>query len=112
MFEDGRGLYVEGKLLLDIARAREAFSLLQSKAISGLSIGYSPVRYTIDPETGVRLLAEVKLWEISLVTFPANEGANVTVVKSKSQCMQDVEASPALIALSDAVDRALASLRE
>jgi HK97 family phage prohead protease len=81
MFEDARGLYVEGTLLLDVQRAMEAYTLLKAGAISGLSIGYSPVRYRIDAQTGIRLLAEVELWEVSLVTFPANAAANVTVVK-------------------------------
>jgi len=81
MFEDERGLYVEGRLLLDVRRAKEAMILLKAGAISGLSIGYSPVRYCIDADTGIRLLAEVDLWEVSLVTFPANEVAGVTVVK-------------------------------
>jgi uncharacterized protein len=81
MFEDERGLYVEGRLLLDVQRAREAYALLKAGAVGGLSIGYSPVRYQIDEENGVRHLSEVELWEISLVTFPANSAANITVVK-------------------------------
>lgn len=81
IFEDKRGLYVEGQLQLEVKRAREALALMQTKALSGLSIGYSPTRYSIDAATGIRYLQEVQLWEISLVTFPANEGANITVVK-------------------------------
>lgn len=81
MFEDARGLYVEGALLLAVARAREAHTLLKARALSGLSIGYSPVRYRIDAKSGIRRLSEVELWEVSLVTFPANASANVTVVK-------------------------------
>lgn len=83
MFEDARGLYVEGRLLLEVTRAREAYALLKAGAVKGLSIGYSPVRYRVDPETGVRKLQEVELWEISLVTFPANQAAKVTVVKGQ-----------------------------
>ncbi len=82
VFEDERGLYVEGRLLLDVQRAREAYALLKAGAVSGLSIGYSPVRYRMNAETGVRHLLEVDLWEVSLVTFPANEAAGVTMVKS------------------------------
>jgi HK97 family phage prohead protease len=81
IFEDGRGLYVEGRLLLEVQRAREAHALLKAGAISGLSIGYSPVRYTIDAQSGVRVLSAVQLWEVSLVTFPANHASRVTVVK-------------------------------
>jgi HK97 family phage prohead protease len=116
VFEDARGLYVEGRLLLDVARAKEAYALLKAGALSGLSIGYSPVRYRIDAETGVRQLAEVDLWEISLVTFPANEAANVTVVKSVEPILNNYEIeqwnqAAELAKLSNAVDRALYILR-
>lgn len=106
IFEDGYGLYVEGRLLLDVQKAKEAHALLKAGAVSGLSIGYSPVRYKIDGVTGVRLLSEVDLFEVSLVTFPANSAATVTVVKSDDR----VDAHQ-LIALSDALDSALHSLR-
>ncbi len=103
MFEDGRGLFVEGKLLLTVARAQEAYSLLKEGAISGLSIGYSPIKYRIHERTGVRIISKVDLWEVSLVTFPANEAAKITVVKG------DLPPT-GLIALSEAVDRAMGVL--
>lgn len=102
MFEDVHGLYVEGRLLLEVARAREAYALLKAGVLTGLSIGYSPVRYRIDDETGVRQLAEVDLWEVSLVTFPANAAANVTVVKS---------ADDAFVQFSQVVNRAMQALQ-
>jgi uncharacterized protein len=79
--EDERGLYLQGRLLMEVARAREAYALLKSGVVKGLSIGYSPRRFRIDPDSGVRYLASVDLWEVSLVTFPANAAAQVTVVK-------------------------------
>lgn len=82
LFEDRRGLYVEGRLLLEIPRAREAFALLKAGALKGLSIGYTPLDYSTCAVTGIRRIREVELWEISLVTFPANARAEVTVVKS------------------------------
>jgi HK97 family phage prohead protease len=102
LFEDAQGLYIEGRLLLDIARAREAYALLKAGAMSGLSIGYSP-KTRIEPDTGVRQLLEVDLWEISLVTLPANPLATVTVVKS--DCV-----SPEILALKHALNRAMRSL--
>ncbi len=75
--EDEYGLYVEGKLLLEVRRAAEAQALVKAGALSGLSIGYRPVRYTIDAKTGIRTITELKLYEISLVTFPANQQARV-----------------------------------
>lgn len=85
MFEDERGLYVEGRLLLEVARAREAYALLKSGAVNGLSIGYTPVKYRMNPDSGVRELRQVDLWEVSLVTFPANDVSRVTVVKGQDK---------------------------
>ena len=42
--EDGRGLWVKGRLLPEVARAREAAALVAAGAIDGLSIGYRTVR--------------------------------------------------------------------
>jgi HK97 family phage prohead protease len=68
--EDAKGLFVKGRLLLDVARAREAHVLVQAGAIDGLSIGYRVIRAEPNRETGGRNLLEVDLWEVSLVTFP------------------------------------------
>ena len=74
--EDERGLYVKGRLLKDVARAREAASLIEAGAIDGLSIGYRTVRAERDGK-GRRLLSELELWEVSLVTFPMLPEARV-----------------------------------
>ena len=42
--EDSRGLYVKGRLLTDVARAREAACLIEAGAIDGLSIGYRTIK--------------------------------------------------------------------
>lgn len=108
MFEDSQGLYVQGKLLLNVQRAKEAYALLKEGAISGLSIGYSPMKYTIDPDMGTRILTVIELWEVSLVTFPANAAAAVTVVKSETPINVNAAIrSGELIRLQDALDRAL-----
>lgn len=67
--EDSRGLWVEGRLLPEVARAREAAALIGAGAIDGLSIGYR-VRRAGRAADGARQLVEVELWEVSLVTFP------------------------------------------
>ena len=74
--EDSKGLYVKGRLLPDVARAREAAALLEAGAIEGLSIGYRTVRATRDAN-GRRRLKELELWEVSLVTFPMLPDARV-----------------------------------
>ncbi len=83
--EDEIGLYVEGKLLLDVSRAGEAYSLMQAGALDGLSIGFTIKDFDINADTGTRIIFEAELWEISLVTFPANEEARVTSVAKASK---------------------------
>ena len=74
--EDARGLYVKGRLLLEVQAAREAHVLLQAGAIDGLSIGYRTLRAE-KAAGGQRLLHEIELWEVSLVTFPMLPEARV-----------------------------------
>jgi HK97 family phage prohead protease len=74
--EDGTGLYVKGRLLDSVARAREAAALIGAGAIDGLSIGYRTRKAEKDA-TGCRLLTELELWEVSLVTFPMLPSARV-----------------------------------
>jgi HK97 family phage prohead protease len=74
--EDATGLYVKGRVLTDVARGMEAAALLAAGAIDGLSIGYRTVRAERDAK-GQRLLQEVELWEVSLVTFPMLAEARV-----------------------------------
>ena len=82
--EDSRGLLARGRLIPEVARARELLSLLRAGAIDGLSIGFRAARARIDSKTRVRSLLAVDLWEISIVTFPLLAGARVTAVKGES----------------------------
>ncbi|MER2519739.1 MAG: HK97 family phage prohead protease [Bdellovibrionales bacterium] len=80
--EDQNGLAVEGRLALRTQKGAEAYELLKMGALTGLSIGYRVVVSRIDSKTKARVLSEVDLFEVSLVTFPANEAARVSDVKS------------------------------
>ena len=82
MEEDSIGLKVSGQLALKTSRGAEAYELLKMKAISGLSIGFVTREDAFDQKTGIRTLKKVDLWEVSLVTFPANGAARVQGVKS------------------------------
>ena len=75
------GLVADGQLVRSVPQAQSAYDLLKAGAIKGLSIGYDVVKETLD-SSGVRHLLELKLWEVSLVTFPMNQSALVTSVKS------------------------------
>lgn len=83
MSEDDKGLRVKGQLALSTTRGKEAYELLKMGALNGLSIGFRSVPGTSKyVEDGVRVLSQLELWEVSLVTFPANEKARVTGVKA------------------------------
>ncbi|MBM3602242.1 MAG: HK97 family phage prohead protease [Alphaproteobacteria bacterium] len=92
--EDQQGLYVRGQLLMELPKAQEAYVLLKSGAIDGLSIGYEVVKAMRDRQTGIRHLLEVSLWEISLVTFAANQAARVTAVKGQTEAALAPVAAP------------------
>lgn len=87
--EDDVGLATEG-VLADTTKGLDTYKLLKMQprpAINGLSIGYIPIRWKArsKPEEPRRTLEEVKLLEISLVTFPANAKARVRDVKSMEE---------------------------
>lgn len=86
--EDGNGLRVKGRFLLDVDKGREAYSLVKNGALNGLSIGYRAVE-TERTRDGARLILKAEVWEVSLVTFPMNQAATLTGVKSL-QSEQDV----------------------
>lgn len=82
LVEDTRGLYVKGRLLLDVTRAREALALMRSGVLDGLSIGYRAKKARHNRARGVRILDEIDLWEVSLVTFPMQSEARIHAFKS------------------------------
>lgn len=74
--EDRRGLRVIARLDNPASRA---VSDLRARAISGLSFGYRARLYRLSPEG--RMLEDVDLFEISLVTHPLQHGARVHLVQ-------------------------------
>lgn len=79
--EDDYGLYGRWAII-DTTDGTDAYKLAKAGVLDRLSIGYVPVdaEYRAD---GVRVLKQVDLMEVSLVTFPANESAIVTSVKAR-----------------------------
>lgn len=95
--ENEKGLFATGQLLVDgVARAKEAYALLKAGALNGLSIGYmlNEYEWVKTNEEEFRKLTEIDLWEVSLVTFPANDEARISDVKeaiSELESVRDVE---------------------
>lgn len=92
--EDRTGLLVEGRLALSTRSGREAFALIRSGAVDGLSIGFRTKRARRDAAGAKRRLVEIDLWEVSVVTFPMQERARVL----ETRCIAGATPPPELAA--------------
>lgn len=88
--EDGKGLFVTGKLFLSTATGRDAHGLLKDAAAAdvriGMSIGF--IAKEVDFEESYRIIKEIDLWEISFTPFPAQPKAFVSDVKTQREFEQ------------------------
>ena len=96
MVEDEKGLRIKGQLAMETVKGKEAHALLKMGALNGLSIGFISKEWAYDRDTEVRTLTAIDQWEVSLVTFPANEKARVTNVKSADEMATPKDAEKAL----------------
>ncbi|KAB0679953.1 HK97 family phage prohead protease [Aureimonas leprariae] len=80
--EDKVGLWAEGRLALDTSGGREAYGLIRAGALDGLSIGFRTKRAERGGGLAKRRLAEIDLWEISVVTFPMQELARLAMKRA------------------------------
>lgn len=79
--EDAKGLLVAGRLASK-GKGEEVRELIGMGAVSGLSIGFLPVREQYDSATKTNSILELRLFEVSLVAIPALDSARLTSVKS------------------------------
>jgi len=85
MQENARGLKVDGKLFaLETDRAQYIMAGLKAGVLDGLSIGFQTKESQAGtrPSEPERTITDIDLWEVSIVTFPANAKARITAVKS------------------------------
>lgn len=82
--EDDKGLRVVGELTPGNPHAESVLAALKHGTLNGLSIGFSLSKDGYDEkEDGGRTIKEIdRLFEISVVTFPADEAARIEAVKS------------------------------
>lgn len=67
----------------DTVRGNEVYVLLQDGVLNRFSVGFFPVKDRKEGQTIVRELVDLK--EVSVVPFPAFEGAKITEVRSESE---------------------------
>jgi uncharacterized protein len=83
MEEDDKGLRVRGQLV-NTDLGQDVRTLLKSKAVRGLSIGFSTMPNGVDfDRDGHRILKALELWEVSIVSLPMNPAASVDTVKAQ-----------------------------
>jgi len=90
--EVDEGLFFKGRLPLANSIVKDMHPLLQMGVLGDVSIGFQVVDADITPD-GNRLIKEIKLFEISIVTIPANPKARITSVKADENMLSldDVE---------------------
>lgn len=129
--EDAHGLFCKGRLSLDVQAGREVYALMKMGHPYGLSIGYETrassyasagdlnakfgVLITPDQSTSlssgqIRILEEIDLWEVSVVTFPMNVEARVDHVKRAATIVQ-TKAQPDFSPVFRALARRDAAIR-
>ncbi len=88
MREDSKGLWVKARISRT-EKGEEALQLLRDKVIDRMSVGFSiPSGKTGFDANGTRRIYEGKLYEFSLVTWPANDQAVITGVKTLKELRQ------------------------
>jgi HK97 family phage prohead protease len=86
MEEDDRGLLLRGQLFInDIALAAETRFLMLKNKLKSMSIGFRIPEGGKSFENGRRMLKEIDLVEVSIVTFPMNPEAEILGVKKMKE---------------------------
>ncbi len=88
--EDSKGLIMVGKTL-NTSLGRDTAEEVRSGALDTMSIGYVARKASFDKAKSIRSLIDVNLYEVSLVTFPSNDQAIITRVKSAHDTERDFE---------------------
>jgi HK97 family phage prohead protease len=70
----------------DTPRGNEVYTLLKDDVLNRFSVGFFPVKDRKEGQTIVRELVDLK--EVSVVPFPAFEGAKITEVRSESETVE------------------------
>ena len=110
--EDDKGLFIRGKIS-DTAKGRDIQTLMKDGVLNELSVGYDAVEFDYDSEQGARRLKEIKLWEVSIVTWAMNDQAKIDEVKSLVEGLRtEVKTGKITRARLDALKPFIAVVRE
>ncbi len=110
LVEDERGLKVSAKLP-NTTRGRDIAELLRTKVIDSMSFGFNVIKDSWSTDGKTRTLESVRLFEVSIVSFPAYS-ATTAQVRSTDQSIDPDKLADALLRLEsgDDLDEAQANL--
>lgn len=74
-------------------RIEEAWQSMRAKLVRGVSIGFRPIEYSFMDDGGIRFMAS-EVFELSLVTIPANAAATIQTIKSMDAQQRGEVAKP------------------
>ena len=91
--EDDTGLLVVGKIDLNHKDGPSLYSAMKEETMDGLSIGFRIRKGGAyeDEDTGVRVITDIDLKEISAVNFPADDAARISMVKSEIETLETLK---------------------
>ena len=107
--EDENGLFFKAEFLSGVQQSVEVYQMLKQGAINGVSIGF--ITISENSVNGIIHKTEVDLWEISIVTFPANDKATVqqvNAVKGSTETLTDEQ----IVALNNSVQQLSKSVKD
>jgi HK97 family phage prohead protease len=96
--EDAKGLLMRGRIAVKSTRGRDAVELVKAGAIDGLSIGFRVSDYEMEGNN--RVIKSIDLYEVSLVTMPANALATITDIRGMEDAPAVERAIRAALGLS------------
>jgi HK97 family phage prohead protease len=80
--DEAKGLMLDGRIEIDLPDGQLVHKQALKGLLRGLSIGYRTIKEMWDDSVKAYRLHEVKLFEASMVTIPANPATYITSVKS------------------------------
>lgn len=92
LFETELGLEIAGKVS-QTTRGKDDLILMRDGVLDELSIGFDPIKWEMEKNVAgevIRHIKELRLWEVSLVTFAANPFAKVMSVHAQSDSLDSI----------------------
>lgn len=90
--EDDVGLHVDGELTLDMSKGKDVYAAMKHGTLDGLSIGYRVPKDGQEMRAdGIRVLKQIDLFEVSVVTQPADKHARIDLNSVKYEAIEKIE---------------------